>query len=167
MIAIMRKRRAGFSLVEVMVSGLLLGLGVAALVRLYTHSAEGIRVSRHRTVATQLAQQRLESLAGLGVDQAPGCPASDGCLQDITGLAAEQPPVGGFDCTMRVLESGFSEGQQDLDDEGLFRIDVAFLDHPDLNQLAGSRVLRVSVCWTENGRTFEQVQLERLMVPEV
>jgi hypothetical protein len=149
-----------------MVSGLLLGLGVAALVRLYAHSADGIRESRHQAVATQLALQRLESLAGLGVELAPDCPASAGCLRDITELAAEQPPVAGYDCTMMVRESGFTEGQQS-EAEGLFRVDVALLDHPDLNQMAGSRFLRVSVCWTEDGRKFEQVQLERLMVPEV
>lgn len=166
MIAKMRKGRAGFSLMEVMVSGLLLGLGVAALVKLYTHSSSGIRESRHRSVATQLALQRLESIAGLGVEQAPGCPASNGCMEDIGQLSPELAPVGGFDCTMKVRDSGFVEGQEDVDD-GLFRVDVALVDHPDLNQMAGSQFLRVSVCWTEDGLRFQQVQLERLLVPEV
>jgi len=160
-----RKHQRGFSLTEVLISGVLLGVGVMGVAKMFTHSSTGVRVSRHQSEATQLGLQRLESLAGLGVDAAPNCPASEGCRGD-GGLAPPLPSLGTFDCTQNVVQTGFVDDQQD-DAAGLYRVDVASLPHPDANQLAGSRLLRVSVCWSEDGANVQQVQFERLMVPEV
>jgi prepilin-type N-terminal cleavage/methylation domain-containing protein len=156
----------GFSLIEVMISSLLFGLGVAALVQLFTSSSGGLRMSRNRAVATQLALQRLEQLAALDAGLVPQCAPSNGCQEDFSTLAEPQPAAGGFDCTMVVQDGGFA-GEQAADPAGAFRVDVATDDHPDPNQIAGARLLRVSVCWSDNGSGINQVQLERLVVPEV
>ncbi|MGF1511893.1 MAG: prepilin-type N-terminal cleavage/methylation domain-containing protein [Myxococcota bacterium] len=161
-----RANRRGFSLVEVMVSSLLLGLGVAALVELFTSSSSGLRISRNRSVATQLALQRLEQLAAFGIDGLPGCGFGTGCREGITTLAAPQSAAAGFDCTQLVSDTGFS-GEQAGDQNGRFRVDVSEVPHPDPNQIPGATLLRVSVCWSDRGNTIQQVQLERLVVPEV
>src|SRR5688572_17810828 len=54
--------RRGFSLIEVMMTSLILGVGVVGLASMYTSSARGVGSSRHRETATQIAVQRIERL---------------------------------------------------------------------------------------------------------
>jgi hypothetical protein len=160
-----RPGRAGFSLIEVMLAGVLLGLAVLVLAKMLGASSQGLSVGKGRTVAQQLALQRLESLASLGPDRVPACPPSPGCRADFTSLTGPLGTAGGFACTQTVLETGFARQQPEAP-QGAFRVDVATDLPADPNQMAGARLLQVSVCWSREGRV-EQVQVSRLLVPEV
>lgn len=157
-------RRAGFSLIEVMVSGVLLGLGVMVLAEMFGASSDGLSLGKGRSIGRQLALQRLESLSASGPDLLPACPPSDGCRADFSSLNAPLGAVDGFDCTQTVLESGFVAEQVDRPD-GRYRVDVSVADPTDPNQIEGARLLRVSVCWLQDGRV-EEVRVARLVVPE-
>ncbi len=55
-------RQAGFTLVELVVAFLILTIGMVAILELVSQSALNARYAKDRTIATTLAQQKLEEL---------------------------------------------------------------------------------------------------------
>jgi|WetSurMetagenome_2_1015567.scaffolds.fasta_scaffold613272_2 type IV pilus modification protein PilV len=60
--SIMRRNGAGFSLIEVLIASLILAIGVAAIVYVIGYSLQKSREPYDRSVAMDLAQQKLEDL---------------------------------------------------------------------------------------------------------
>jgi prepilin-type N-terminal cleavage/methylation domain-containing protein len=142
------RARLGFTLIEVMISSALLGLGVLAGVRLFTSSVSGTSYVQDRSVATTLAVQRLERLGTQGVSALPACPgAPRGCREDRTTFTT--PPA----CTSEI--------------DFKYRLDTVITSHPDASRQNGARLVTVSVCWRDEQATIHQAQLDRLFVPDV
>jgi prepilin-type N-terminal cleavage/methylation domain-containing protein len=59
---ILHCRRGGFSLIELMIASLILTVGVAALIYCISYSLQKSREPYNRSVAMDLAQQKLEEL---------------------------------------------------------------------------------------------------------
>jgi len=57
-----RSRRAGFSLIEVMVAMAILGVGLLAIAGAQLHAMQGGRSGRHTSTASLLAQAKMEEL---------------------------------------------------------------------------------------------------------
>lgn len=160
-----KARQAGFSVIEVMVSAVLLGLGVMVLAKTLGASSQGLSLGKDRSAARQLALQRLETLSSRGPELMPACPESPGCRASFSSLASPLPSVDGFECTQSVVEPGFVDEQVDTP-QGVYRVDVSSRTPLDPEQMAGAVLVQVSVCWVEDGRV-EEVQAHRLLVPEV
>lgn len=175
--AILRRRRntgrsrppgeRGFSMVETMVSTGVLGIGLAALIRLTGTTADSLADNRHHAEAHRIAQQRLEQLATQRPDVLllPTCPLSGaalGCREDRTRLTATKA------CTTWVdgpaLPSATGSPAPTNPTERGYRLDVVIGPHPDTVHQANAFLATVSVCWEEAGRV-EEVQLARLLVP--
>lgn len=153
-------RRRGFSLLEVMISAAVLGVGVLAGVRLFTTGVEGNAWTRSRSTATTMAIQRLEQLGTRGVDLLPaGCTGPVGCKAGQQELA---PPV---PCTQQVDEMNVDVSVSEPN--GKYRVDTVVEPHPDGGRQLGARVVTVSVCWQDPDGSVHEAQLDRLFVPNI
>ncbi|MBK6684041.1 MAG: prepilin-type N-terminal cleavage/methylation domain-containing protein [Deltaproteobacteria bacterium] len=161
-----RSGRRGLTLVESMITAVVLGIGVMGLVSLYGTAGRGVTVSRDQTSALELARQRLERLSTASVDDLPACGGPPSCRQNLSTFANPKGAVGTYPCTQFVDGmdgTAPAVGQA----SGRFRIDTS-IDVPSGSaQQAGALVVTVSVCWSEDGRTIRQLALERMLVPEV
>lgn len=61
-VSLWRRKCAGFSLIEVLIASLLLAIGVAAIVYVIGYSLQKSREPYDRSIAMDLAQQKLEDL---------------------------------------------------------------------------------------------------------
>ena len=145
----MRSTR-GFSLVEVMVAAMILGIGVMAGIRVFGSSIDGVTSGRSRSTAATIATQRLESLGTQGVDKLPSCTGAVGCMVSPSQMATQLPNG----CTEMISEGG------------LYRVDTIVAPHPDTARQPGARIATISVCWTED-QTVHQVQFNRIFVPNL
>lgn len=57
-------RKAGFTLVEILISVVILSIGVFALINMFTVGMKGILATEKRTVATNLAQDLMDEIFG-------------------------------------------------------------------------------------------------------
>jgi prepilin-type N-terminal cleavage/methylation domain-containing protein len=64
-----KKRRAGFSLVEVIVALFILGVGILAFMRFFPIGLRNVQIAQERTVASQLANDRLGRIQMAGPRQ--------------------------------------------------------------------------------------------------
>ncbi len=143
-----------------------LGIGVVALGHTYQRAQTGLRGSRLSAAAIRIAEQRLEQLATRPVDRLEACVGPiTGCRQDRTRMAPVLGNVAAYRCTQTVDEMGFHDPT--ANSTGRFRIDTAVMPHPDPRQQNGALILSVSVCWQSSQAEVEQVQLQRMLVPEV
>ena len=161
-----RKGQQGLTLVEVLVTSAVLGVGMVALAHTYNRAQSGVRQSRLGTAAIRIAEQRLERLATLPVARLAGCagPAT-GCRSNRTTFAPVLGNVGTYRCTQNVDGMGFHDPT--ALSTGLFRVDTSVSAHPDPRQQTGALVITVSVCWSPAPQQVEQIQLQRMVVPEV
>jgi prepilin-type N-terminal cleavage/methylation domain-containing protein len=142
-----RRRRRGFTLIEVMISAALLGFGVLAGVRLFGSSTKGTAYVRDRAIATTLVVEQMERMGTQGMERLPSCPGLAGCRASTTLLA---PPVA---CSALI--------------ENKFRVDTVINEHPDKDRQRNARIATVSSCWTDVHGVVHEAQLERLFVPEI
>jgi hypothetical protein len=155
-------RRRGFSLVETLISTLLLGVGVIGLVDLYTSSSRGMGSSRHRETATQIAVARMERLTTMPLDELPSCSGVVGCRADSYTMMPELiPSAEAFECTQYVSDMGQHDPRTRGGDGG-YRLDTIVAPHPSSGQNGDARVVSVSVCWTDGDGDVQQVFLQSL-----
>jgi type IV pilus assembly protein PilV len=157
---VIRKSR-GFSLIEVMMTSVILGVGVLGLVNMYTSSARGVGTSRHRETATQIALQRIERLTTSPTETLPACGGLVGCRATPAALAPELAPADQFECTQYVSDMGSTEPTGG-DDQGGYRLDTIVAPHPSSTQGSDARLISVSVCWTDASGLIQQVMMQRL-----
>jgi prepilin-type N-terminal cleavage/methylation domain-containing protein len=75
------KKVGGFSLIEVLISLVILAVGLLAIAQLQVHSIRGINFSKHMTQATQLGNKHLELLRSIKFDNNPATvPTLNGVL---------------------------------------------------------------------------------------
>lgn len=162
-----RPRRSvrGLSLVEVLVSVGVLGVGVLGVLNLYATSDHATRSSRSDTTATQLAVERLERIAAQGIEALPACPEEVGCRASHSSLRPPRPGAQGMACTQETSEMGLADPE--VGGVGRFRVDTSVRPHPDATQQLGARIVTVSVCWTDDSGYVREVSAERMLVPEV
>lgn len=153
------------SLVEVMISAGILGFGVLALVKVYTHSVHGMSSARRMGVAQQIASQRAELLMTMGAGL-PRCGGDVGCRASMSALGNPKAPVGSVQCTQYV-DGPVLPGIEDVNPSGRFRIDTHVAAHPGANQLQDGDLVTVSVCWKNDGGQVHQIQATRLVLPGV
>ncbi len=154
------------TLVEVLISSMVLGFGVVALAELMTTSLRTDADGRARDVATQLALQRAEQLGTLPVDQLPACGGLGSCREHNRAYAPARAATPDFACTQVVDDARIPDNVSSLE-IGKYRIDTAVDAPGGVTQQGGARILSVSVCWTSQKGLVQQVQVERLVVPEV
>lgn len=156
----------GFSLVEVMLTAAVLGLGAIALAHTHNQAHRGVVASRLQTAALRIAEQRIEHLATIPIDRLAGCAGPvTGCRTDRSTLAPVLGNVGAFRCTQLVDEMDFHD--PNVTTQGRFRVDTVVAAHPDPRQQVGALVISVSVCWTDQTGHVQQVMLQRMAIPEV
>ena len=161
-----RRTVRGLTLVEVMLTSAVLAIGMVALAHTYSRAQTGMRASRLKTAALRIAEQRLERLSTLPVDRISACVGPvTGCRSNRSTLAPVLGNVGTYLCTQNVDEMGFADPTALT--TGRFRVDTAVQTHPDPRQQAGAMIVTVSVCWTPTPGVVDQVQLQRMIVPEV
>ncbi len=164
------KNARGFSLIEALMSTMVLSVGVAGLINMYSSSQSGLRWSRNSTLASHLAQQRAELLATSPLLAAPSCAGPATCRSSKNTFG---PPMGssnGFPCTQYLQETEL-EAPELLTDAPenaprRFRIDTAFNDPASTTQQSGAKILTVSVCWEDDQGRVQQVQAQRMLLPE-
>ncbi|MEL7368241.1 MAG: prepilin-type N-terminal cleavage/methylation domain-containing protein [Myxococcota bacterium] len=161
-----RRHQRGLTIVEVMLTAAVLGIGIVAVVATYNRTQVGVRSSRFKTSALRIAQQRLEYLATMPIGRLAACAGPvTGCQRDRSAMAPVLGNVGNYRCTQNVDGMGFHDPTALA--TGQYRIDTSVQPHPDPRQQAGAVVVTVSVCWTAQPGLVEQVQVQRMVVPEV
>lgn len=162
----MRARR-GVSLIETMVSAAILGIGVISLANTFFSTEKGITLSKKRVAAMEIAQQRVERFAARPLADVPQCVVLQGCRFDRYTYAPLKSAVGSFACSeMQEGMSSRPEGSS-LAATGEYRVDTVVEPHPDPNQQVGAITVSVNVCWVNGDGEVQEVQAQRLLVPEV
>jgi prepilin-type N-terminal cleavage/methylation domain-containing protein len=155
--------RRGFSIVEVMLSVGLLGVGIAAAVRLFHEAQNRTSWTTQRTTGMQLALERLEYLGTRDLSNLPACTGPLACRASATTMqAALSPAASGYQCTQ------YTSGQTILDPYSAtslasYRIDTVVQPHPDVTRESNAQVVTVSVCWTDQSGQVQQAQGRRLL----
>lgn len=145
----------------------ILGIGVVGLMNSFFFTENSISVSKQRAAAVEMAQQRVERLVGRTIASVPQCALQQGCRLNRQTYAPMKSPVGNYACSeMRDGMSTRAAGTSALS-TGAFRVDTVVTAHPDPNQQAGAVTVSVNVCWTNNEGVVQEVEAQRLMVPEV
>ena len=156
----------GLSLVEAMLTTVVLGIGVMSVANTFRQASTGVRGSRLATEAMRIAEQRLERLSTVPANRLAVCAGPvTGCRATREQFASELGAAGTFRCTQYVDEMGFHDPTAVT--TGKYRVDTAVQAHTDPRQQSGALVVTVSVCWASADRVVEQVQLQRMIVPEV
>ncbi|HJL41694.1 MAG TPA: prepilin-type N-terminal cleavage/methylation domain-containing protein [Myxococcales bacterium LLY-WYZ-16_1] len=158
-----RAGRAGFSIIEALVSAAVLGIGLAALVSVHLSSVKGVDNSNEmvvaRSLAVQLADEAAASFEATGTvflgacDRAAADRANFNCAtSNGSGFVAPAFP----NC-VRYFEEGaapnagstlFQSGA--LVDPGVgYRAGVFASAHPDASVGIGTRVIDAVVCWRD------------------
>lgn len=159
--------RRGFTLIEVMIAGAVLSIGLLGILELHRSSIRGLSRGRSMTVANEIIDQRAELITGRDPAVLLTCPtASDGagCRATRTTFTASKP------CTAWLLESDVpTPAGADVPsstDLG-YRRDIVIQAHPDTTNHPGSYLAIVSVCWRDSQGQIQQLQRQRLLVPGV
>ena len=155
------------TLIETMVSAAIVGVGVISLANMVFFAEDGIAVSRQRTSALEMARARGEWVATLPTASVPQCLVVEGCRVDAQTYAPAKPAAGAYACSelldsMSNLEPGTSAATT-----GRYRVDTVVAPHPDPEQQAGAQLLSVTVCWTDAEGQVQEVEAQRLLVPEI
>lgn len=162
-----RGASAGFSLVEAMVSSLILGFGVLVMASMYSLGARSMGGARTRDAARLAVQQRLETLAALGTEALPSCGGEPGCLDPTTGRPrAPRPPADGFPCSQYLLEGSLDTPEASDPERYRFRLDTVVWAHPSEDQGEAARVVEVSACWL-SGQHYDTLRSRRLVLEAV
>ena len=77
-------RRRGFTLLEVLISLVILSVGVIAVLQLFPHALRQVRAAAERTQAAELAESRFALLRAAGVGD-----GLSGWLQDIRAIEGD------------------------------------------------------------------------------
>lgn len=160
-----RRSRRGLTLIEAMISAALLGIGIAALVRLHSTSVSGVASGRAVTHATAIAQQRSEMLsAQVAEGTLPACPGDgfDGCRQSDRVLSPPKTCTEWLDGSEVPATDGVIATNAD---ERGFRVDVVLAPHPSINQYPNATLAITSVCWIGTKGDVHEVQARRVLVP--
>jgi len=114
---------SGFSLIEVLVSLVILAVGILAIAQMQVAAIRGIAFSRHMTSATYLARQQLEYLRSLPYDDSsPTTAPTDGNGNPINALGGlsvfldNSNGTGG--CGNEVYGSTLQHAQNPLNEQG-------------------------------------------------
>lgn len=162
-----RRGARGVTLIETLVSVAILGVGVLSLTRMTVFSEHGLAESRTRVDAQKLAEQRAERLVALATTDLPTCPTAEGCRQSRTAYSPAKAPDATYPCTEMVDGMSVADPTVAGPAEAKFRVDTTVVAHPDPGQLAGAQVITVSACWTDLDGTVQEVQVQRMLVPEI
>lgn len=173
-----RRENSGFSLVEVMVSVGVLGIGLVGLINLHTYSIVNLNRAQHIAMAQEVAMQETEflqteatSATGSLESVLPNCPVSratdpTGCLDDTKAFAPLKActvfltdpnvpdPNGSFTA---VVAPGASSSSS-------YRMDTVIRQHPDSLNRSSALVVTVSVCWSDDQQNY-QLSINRVIVP--
>lgn len=154
---------SGFTLVEVLISAVVLGIGLVGLVNLHTASIRGLVKDEMASVASDVAKQRLEEIATMRPAEIPACAGDVGCrTEDRTAYTPDLAPAAGFDCTRRV-EGADVPRISGAPEAAKFRIDMVVDAHPDPIRQPEGRLVTVSVCW-EDYAGIQEFRMRRLVV---
>ena len=143
-----------------------LAVSATMLVQLHRSVIRGIARSDDVSIALDIASQRIEELNVQGADAAPACVGAATCLVDSDNFTGVLAPAGTFACTTFVDSAPVPMSNGTPQPVGTrFRVDTVVQNHPDITQLAGARLMTVSVCWRDIANNVRQVQSRRLLVP--
>ncbi len=181
-----RSRRRGFSLIEIMIATVILGIGLLGLVELHSHSIRGTVKAESigrgtevaRQVADQLMTQTVDSLpAACGAIANPppdkylgGCRATAGAG---TVFAADKPGActqwldadriaNVLDGNPVVAAADFGQGRARA-----YRADMVISDHPNPNFAPDGGLITIWVCWRDAKGFVQQVRTSRVIVPNL
>lgn len=155
-------RTQGFSLIETMVSALVMAIGVLGATGIYTATAAARADSRALTMAKGVIDQRVEWLVATGYQDYSGCTGPAGCKTDATTLATDLAAAGGTDCTQYVADDTLVTPTSNTPG-AYFRVDTVIEEPADLTRFPGVRDAVVSVCWQEADGSVHQLQMRRLI----
>lgn len=161
-----RASARGFTLVEVLISAVLLGIGVMALAELHASSIRGVKEGASITAATQIATQVMETLSAQAADDMvlPVCPnnGARGCRANDRDL---EPPKA---CTSWLATAEVpdpnGDSQTGATGEG-YRVDTVIEVHPSVADFPNAVLITTSVCWMDRTGGVHELQTQRVLSP--
>ena len=81
------KLRRGFTLVDVLIGGIILGIGLCAMVGLFSHCSVLADTARELTIVMSAAQSKLEEIQSQDYNLIPGLYAQDGSIGNSFSLS--------------------------------------------------------------------------------
>jgi prepilin-type N-terminal cleavage/methylation domain-containing protein len=165
-----QRGRRGFSLIEVMISAGVLGIGLAGVIQLHVSSVRGLASGRSISLAGEIASQRVEFIGGRDIDVAslPTCP------RGASGVVDCRANKGNFTatktCSTWLAESDVPTpaGLEIPSEPNVgYRRDLVIEAHPDTLNHNGSFLAIVSVCWRDSSGNVQQIQSQRLLIPGI
>lgn len=153
------RSEAALTLVEVMVSVLLIVVGLGSIFAVNSESAHTLRRAREASVASLILQQRIESMRTRQWAEISSAPALAALMQQGTDSDQELPGFFGEVVTVSVVE-GSDEGPKSSAQS--FRVrrenQTVFVDATgDLSKFP-TLLVQSSVKWKDRGRFLERTQ---------
>lgn len=181
-----KKRKRGFSVLEVMIATAVLGIAMAGLVKLHRAAIRGMKTTNDITVAEDIAEQVADEVAAQDPATLPtatngvastcnvpgGCKAGGGGFQRAFG--ANKPA----NCTFWVNSAGTARrgttGQMDnaviistqaaaITAGANYRVDKVVMPHPSPS--SKGTIVDVYTCWLDEGQIVREVHTRRVVGP--
>lgn len=162
----MRQSSKGFSLIEAVVAMLVMGIGAAMLIQLFTVVERGQSWNQGTITARTMADHRLDFLTIQGFGSLPACVGALGCRASYTSYAVALGAAGGYQCTQYSADGNVPDPTA-VTAEAKYRIDTIVQNHPDGARFPDTRLITVSVCWTDASRAVQQTQAQRAVVDQM
>ncbi len=177
-----KRSRAGFSILEAMVSAVVLGIGMVGLVKMHTSAIGGMQRGRDVNIAEDIATQAAEEMVALGGATLASAAGVGACN---TNVAVTGCRVGNINsmvfaanrtspCTKWVGEQGNTPDYQGNQPTVItteaaaqsagrrYRVDRVISRHPSVTANANTRVVDVFVCWRDEKGVVKEIQTTRV-----
>lgn len=139
-----RRGAAGFTLVEILIAGAVIGLGLVGVAAGFLHGIGGLEAGRQLTTATFLAEQRIEQLKARALNDFASASAALHPDEGYGSISSQGRPMAGYRRTVTIVDAPGG-----LADTKLVEVSVFYRPVVGFGVLADERQVRLSALLTD------------------
>lgn len=140
----MRRRAAGFTLVEILIAAAVIGLGLVGVAAGFLHAVGGLEAGRQQTTAAFLAEQRIEQLKAGALNNFPSVTTATYPSEAYGSISNNGNTMPSYRRTVAIVEAPGG-----LVDTKLVEVTVFYRPVVGFGVLAAERQVRLSALLTD------------------
>lgn len=140
----MRRRAAGFTLIEILIAAAVIGLGLVGVAAGFLHAVGGLEAGRQQTTAAFLAEQRIEQLKAGALNNFLNVTTATYPSEAYGSISNNGNPMPSYRRTVSIVEA-----PSGLADTKLVEVTVFYRPVVGFGVLAAERQVRLSALLTD------------------